>query len=104
MIANIHSTEDFYQVTRNTLQYTNWGIKGQNRPEKHIIDTLQNKSWLQVDDPELLKLRFFMQYKLVDSSLVYYVSLESQSINGARTSTRRKSLLCNCVLNRVLLL
>jgi len=70
MIANIHSTEDSYQVTGTTLQYASWAMKGQNRPEKRVIDTLQNKAWLQVDDPELLKLRL-----LGSINIFYFVLL-----------------------------
>ena len=61
-IANIHCTADLYQLTSTTLEYATWAMRGQNRSEKRIINTLQNKAWLQVEDPETLKMRYPSPY------------------------------------------
>jgi len=82
MIANIHSTEDSYQVTGTTLQYASWAMKGQNRPEKHIIDTLQNKAWLQVDDPELLKLRMAIEQRSKDFNTKRLIMLQPPIVDN----------------------
>jgi len=56
MIANLHSTSDFYPITTTTLNYASWAAQTHCTVVANVVD--MNAPWLhQMDDPESIELR-----------------------------------------------
>eukprot|EP01036_Dinobryon_divergens_P027583 gene27583-36384_t len=91
-IANIHCTADLYQLTSTTLEYATWAMRGQNRSEKRIINTLQNKAWLQVEDPETLKMRMAIEQRSKDFNKFRMLQLKSKTQNQSTDSTAEETI------------